>query len=405
MRIETNNSEVPTIKSELPEGWRWMKLEQICTVHPGQHILEAYYNREGVGIGYLTGPDDFGKIYPSIKKWTQRPKAWCQPGDILVTVKGAGVGKTNLAPEEKVAIGRQLMAVRPNANIIDQLFLYNYIVLQLSGLQKRAMGSTVPGLSRGDIEKINIPLPPFPEQRRIAAKIQELMQDVERARAACEKQLEASKVLPAAYLREVFESKEATNWQREKLGEVCEVVTGSTPRTDDLSNWDGDILWATPNDMGKLAGFTIDDTERKITEKGFKSCSTKLLPFGSVLLTTRAPIGHLAINLKPICTNQGFKSLIPSSQLDGWFLFFYLKYSVPKLQSMGRGQTFTEISKKQVEDFEIRLPQIDTQHRIALGLKEKMAHLDKLLLIIRKNQYKLNDFPQAILREAFMAKL
>jgi type I restriction enzyme S subunit len=390
---------------EIPEAWRWVLLRDVCSVHPGQHILEAHYNREGVGIGYLTGPDDFGKIFPSITKWTEKPKAWCQPGDILVTVKGAGVGKSNLAPEEKVAIGRQLMAVRPKANILDQLFLYNYLVLQLSDLRNRAMGSTVPGLSRGDIEKINVPLPSLLEQRRIAARIQDLMQDINRARGACEKQLETAQALPAAYLREVFESQEAKSWESKKLGKVCEVVTGSTPRTDDLSNWEGNILWATPNDMGKLVGFTIDDTERKITEKAFKSCSTKLLPPGSVLLTTRAPIGHLAISLKPMCTNQGFKSLIPSSQLDGWFLFFYLKYSVPKLQSMGRGQTFIEISKKQVEDFEIRLPQIDTQHRIALCLKEKMADLDKLLLIIRKNQYELNDFPQTILREAFMAKL
>ena len=117
--------------------------------------------------------------------------------------------------------------------------------------------------------------------------------------------------------------------------------------------------------MGKLVGFTIDDTERKISEKGFKSCSTKLLPSGSVLLTTRAPIGHLAINLKPMCTNQGFKSLIPLSQIHNWFLFFALKYFIPVLQSMGRGQTFTEISKKQVEYFEVPLPPLPEQKRIA----------------------------------------
>lgn len=127
----------------LPDGWRWANLSQICTVHPGQHILEAHYNREGVGIGYLTGPDDFGKIYPTVTKWTESPRAWCQPGDILVTVKGAGVGKSNLAPEEKVSIGRQLMAIRPIADTIDQLFLYNHLVFQLSGIRKQATGSTV----------------------------------------------------------------------------------------------------------------------------------------------------------------------------------------------------------------------------------------------------------------------
>jgi hypothetical protein len=70
-------------------------------VHPGQHVLESDYNRGSIGVGYLTGPADFGLMYPSVTKWTNKAKAWCEPGDILVTVKGAGVGKANLAPEER----------------------------------------------------------------------------------------------------------------------------------------------------------------------------------------------------------------------------------------------------------------------------------------------------------------
>lgn len=190
-------------------------------------------------------------------------------------------------------------------------------------------------------------------------------------------------------------------WRWVKLGEVCEIITGSTPRTDDPDNWGGEILWVTPNDMGKLTGFTIDDTERKISKRGFESCSTKLLPPGSVLLTTRAPIGHLAINTKPMCTNQGFKSLIPSLEINNWFLFFALKHFIPVLQSMGRGQTFTEISKKQVNDFEVPLPDITEQLRIASDLKEKMALLENLQSAIRNQQSALNILPQAILRKAF----
>lgn len=194
-------------------------------------------------------------------------------------------------------------------------------------------------------------------------------------------------------------------WHWVKLGEVCEVVTGATPRTDDPNNWDGEILWATPNDMGKLREFTIEDTERKISQKGFESCSTKLLPPESVLLTTRAPIGHLAINLKPMCTNQGFKSLIPTSKIYNWFLFFALKHFVPVLQSMGRGQTFTEISKGQVETFEIPIPHHTEQYKIATYLKEKMAQVENLQSAIRNQLSALNTLPQAILRQAFNGEL
>ncbi len=194
-------------------------------------------------------------------------------------------------------------------------------------------------------------------------------------------------------------------WRWVKLGEVCEVVSGSTPRTNDPENWNGKILWATPNDMGKLSGFTIDDTERRISEEGFNSCSTKLLPSGCVLLTTRAPIGHLAINLKPMCTNQGFKSFIPSAKIHNWYLFFALKYAVPALQSMGRGQTFTEISKKQVESFEIPLAPLGDQRRIAEKLQELMQDIDRARTAIRNQQSALDALPQAILKKAFRGAL
>lgn len=275
----------------------------------------------------------------------------------------------------------------------------------VEGAMRHKTGTRMPRADMDELFKMFVPLPPLPEQKRIAAKLQELMQEVEHARTACEKQLEAAKALPAAYLQEVFESEEAKKWERKRLWEVCEVVMGSTPRTDDSTNWNGDILWATPNDMGKLVGFTIENTERKISEKGFKSCSTKLLPPGSVLLTTRAPIGHLAINLKPMCTNQGFKSLIPSTQVYSWFLFFVLKYFIPLLQSMGRGQTFTEISKRQVETFEVPLPTLTVQHHVSTELKEKMAMVEKLRTAIEKQLEAIDTLPQATLKKAFRGEL
>ena len=143
-----------------------------------------------------------------------------------MAVKGAGVGKSNLAPSEQVAIGRQLMAIRPKPELIDQIFLYHVVITQFSKLQADALGSTVPGLGRGNIESLEIPLPPLPEQKRIAKKLQELMQEVERARTACETQLEAAKALPAAYLREVFESEEAKKWERKRLGKVAKYING-----------------------------------------------------------------------------------------------------------------------------------------------------------------------------------
>ena len=178
VKVNKTNSAIHDSHFSLPKGWRWARLGEVCSVHPGQHVLESDYNNEGVGVGYLTGHADFGKIYPRVTKWTEKPKTWCEPGDVLVTVKGAGVGKSNLAPSKRVAIGRQLMAIRPRPGLVDQIFLYHVMNICFSELQANALGSTVPGLGRKDIESLEIPLPPLPEQKRIVAKIQELIQEL-----------------------------------------------------------------------------------------------------------------------------------------------------------------------------------------------------------------------------------
>jgi type I restriction enzyme S subunit len=189
-----------------PQAQQWPKkrLCEVCSIHPGQHVLESDYNRDGVGIGYLTGPADFGTVRPLITKWTDRPKAWCEPGDVLVTVKGAGVGKANLAPDNRTAIGRQIMAIRPTGQLVLQGFVYCVILMRFSVLQERALGSTVPGLGRDDIEMLEAPVPPVTEQKQIAAILNEQMAAVERARKAIEEELDAINRLPAALLRRAF---------------------------------------------------------------------------------------------------------------------------------------------------------------------------------------------------------
>jgi type I restriction enzyme S subunit len=171
------------------------------------------------------------------------------------------------------------------------------------------------------------------------------------------------------------------NWKYLKIGEVAEVVSGATPKTKISEFWDEDILWATPKDLGQLETIEIADTERKITKAGYENCSTRLLPVGSVLLSSRAPIGHLAINTKPMCTNQGFKSLIPKETIFNRYLYWVLKASVPQLQGLGRGCTFDEISKGLVESYEIPVPPLDEQRRIVArieGLTRRTEDAQKL---------------------------
>jgi type I restriction enzyme S subunit len=174
-----------------------------------------------------------------------------------------------------------------------------------------------------------------------------------------------------------------------KLGDVCDVVSGATPKTGVAAFWDGHIPWATPADLSELEGAYLDDTPRKITSEGLASCSARVLPAGSVLLSSRAPIGHVAINTVPMATNQGFKSLVPKSGLaDAKYLYHWLRFHKTAIQALGNGATFKEVSKSIVSDIAIDLPPLDEQRRIAAildkadGLRQKrkraIAVLDSL---------------------------
>ena len=180
------------------------------------------------------------------------------------------------------------------------------------------------------------------------------------------------------------------NWPISTIGEVCAVVSGATPKTGNPDYWDGDIPWVTPKDLSELSQKYLSDTSRKITEAGFQSCSTRMLPAQSVLLSSRAPIGLVAMNTLPVCTNQGLKSMVPrDGRIAPDYLYWWLKTHRKALEHKGRGATFKEVSKRIVEEIAIPLPLLAEQKRIAGILdaagalrakrREALAQLDTLL--------------------------
>lgn len=144
--------------------------ETCCEIVAGQHILSKKYSTEKIGFPYITGPADFGSKYPIISKWTESPKVFCAPGDVLLTVKGAGVGKVNCAPQnERTCIGRQIMALHPNTKCITGNFLYYFLQSRFEIFQKMGRSATVPGISKDQVGQVKIPVPPLTEQTRITA--------------------------------------------------------------------------------------------------------------------------------------------------------------------------------------------------------------------------------------------
>lgn len=155
------------------------------------------------------------------------------------------------------------------------------------------------------------------------------------------------------------------DWELAKIEQICEVVGGSTPSTNVKEFWDGDILWVIPTDITKLKGNVISNTEKTLTEEGLSNCAARILPDGSILLTSRATIGACAINSKPMATNQGFTSLICNEKVHNWFIFYKIISLRNELKRLGSGSTFKEVSKKSIRSMKISIPPLPEQIKIA----------------------------------------
>ena len=192
-------------------------------------------------------------------------------------------------------------------------------------------------------------------------------------------------------------------WKWAKLGDVCEIVSGSTPKTNVAAYWNGTITWITPTDMGQLPTKYIRSSQRTITQTGYASCSTKLIPAGAVVMSTRAPIGHLGIASVPLCTNQGCKTFVPGADVDTEFLYFSLLIHMEDIQALGSGSTFQEVSKTKLSKFEICLPPFIEQKRIAALLNQQMAYVEKARKAAEEILEAAQALPGAFLRQVFPA--
>ena len=168
-------------------------------------------------------------------------------------------------------------------------------------------------------------------------------------------------------------------WEMKRLKYTFHVVNGSTPRSSEPAYWDGDIVWVTPEDLGNLRSEVIFAAARMITKEGYSSCGTTLVPKDSLVLSTRAPIGHLARAGVPLCTNQGCRSLVFHKDSNHPFFFYQILAAKQELQSWGQGSTFMELSKERLESITIITPPLVEQQAIANYLDRQTAKIDALI--------------------------
>ncbi|HEC2172115.1 restriction endonuclease subunit S [Staphylococcus delphini] len=188
-------------------------------------------------------------------------------------------------------------------------------------------------------------------------------------------------------------------FKKYKIGEIGEVIGGGTPSTKRDDFYGGNIPWITPKDLAGFKGVYVTKGKRNITELGLNKSSAKLLPANTVLMTSRAPIGYLAIAENPISTNQGFKSIICNeSVVKPKFLFYLLKNNMEKIKSLGTGSTFSEISGKVVKDIELYLPNL----KIQTNIEKVLFSLDKKIELNQKIIANLEELSQTLFKHWFV---
>lgn len=201
------------------------------------------------------------------------------------------------------------------------------------------------------------------------------------------------------------QSRIPATWQWSIMGEVAEIVSGGTPKTDRPEYFGGDIPWITPADLSNYTEKYISHGARNITEVGLENSGARLMPAGTVLFSSRAPIGYVAIAANPVSTNQGFKSFILPEGLIADFVYYYLQHAKNLAVELGSGTTFLEISSKKIAQIPIPVAPLEEQHRIVAEIEKQFTRLEAGKAALRRLQANLKRYRASIVKAACHGRL
>jgi type I restriction enzyme S subunit len=286
---------------------------------------------------------------------------------------------------------------------LEPRYLFFCINKYLEAIEADTGFTTVKHLSSKTISNIEIPLPPLAEQKRIVARLEQILGETAELASRYEQARNHAIDLFMSALHAAFDGLGASPVKT--LGEVCEIRNGATPDTGDARNWGGPHAWITPAEMSNLDSPVVGTTRRTLSDLGLSSCSASLAPVNSVILSSRAPIGHLVINAVPMATNQGCKTLVPEGSLDHRYLYYFLRANVAFLDSLGTGATFKELSAGKLRDVEIPVPLLAEQRRIVARLEGIQALYRDLEANATRRLSVAADLRQSVLEAAFRGEL
>ena len=386
-------------------GWQFSRLSEVCQLISGRHIDAKDYNTESRGLGYLTGPSDFGAVNPVITKWTEHPIIKAKNGDILITVKGSGVGKINLLHLDDVAISRQLMAIRVTG--AEPRFVHSFLSSTFEHFQSLSTGAAIPGISREQILGIQIPLPPLPEQRRIVGILDEAFDGIATAKANAEKNLQNARDLFESHLQAVF-TQRGEGWtdhnQLEDLTDPESPITYGVVKPGD----EGDVAFVRGGDLSR--GRVLIDQLRTITHEVSQQYRRTLLRGGELLISLVGQPGQVAVAPEQlaganIARQVGLIRLRASVHAEFVRYFLFSPIGQSALGARQSGSVQQVINLGELRQVKIPLPPTDTQARVVKNLDSVSGEIERLESLYRQKLAALDALKKSLLHQAFSGQL
>ncbi|GAA7792848.1 hypothetical protein HpBT0238_04660 [Helicobacter pylori] len=317
-------------------------------------------------------------------------------GDILISASGT--------------IGRAVIydgkpAYFQDSNIVwidnDETLVKNdFLFYVYSHVKWNTEHTTILRLYNDNFRNTLIPLPPLDEQIAIANILSDVDHYLYSLRALILKKESVKKALSFELLSQRKRLKGFNQaWQRVRLGDIAEIIGGGTPSTQITSFWNGSINWFTPTEIGITK--YVYKSQRTITPLGLKKSSAKLLPIGTILLTSRASIGDCAILKEVATTNQGFQSLIPLEKINNEFLYYLILTLKNKLLKLASGSTFLEVSPNKIKNLLIPLPPLNEQIAIA----NILSGLDHEIISLKNKKRQFENIKKALNHDLMSAKI
>lgn len=357
--------------------WEMVELDDVCSIESGSRSKGGSQDSGVPSIGGAQIDENGGirtnsMVYISEEHYNSMNKGILREGDVLVVKDGATTGKTAYYNRlfDKAAINEHVFILRSKAGIVNSKYLF--YVIKSEEFQNK-LKPYIKGMIGGiclEIKEIKIPLPPIEEQKKIVEELDRYQRIIDGARMVIDNWKPDIEIDPA--------------WDVVTLGNEFRIESGGTPDTSIPEYWDGDIKWVTLVDIPEVIT-GINDTARRITEEGLNKSSAKLLPKGTVLVSTRATIGRIGVAEDEIATNQGFKNVIVNEDNNPYFVAHMLKRKVPEMILLASGGTFKEISKTNFATIQIPLPPRKIQDKIVSTIMEGTRTIDANKKLIEKS--------------------